>query len=112
MSLQDEWGHDPSVQSMRRVFSRMEAIQREVLGRSTLSPFDGRLRGWREEALTLFERAWARATKGNVTTGEEELARLYAYCILRVLRTKGIEVGSEALADDDKLIKFVDEGLR
>jgi len=112
MSLRDEWGHDPSVQSMRRVFSRMEAIQKELLEQSNISHFDGRLRGMRNEALNLFEGARARAGRVSLRMGEEELARLYTHCILRVLRMKGIEVRSEVLPDDETLVKLVDEGLR
>ncbi len=49
MPFEDEWGHDPSVQSMRRVFSWMEEAQQELLGHLDISLFDKRLRNVRGE---------------------------------------------------------------
>jgi hypothetical protein len=112
MSPQDEWGSDPSVRSMRRVFSKMEAIQEDLLQRSNLSRLDGSLRSLREEARNLFERAWDRASRASSRMEEEELARLYGHCFLRVMRTKGIEVRNGAFEEDQKLMKWVDEGFR
>ena len=112
MSLQDEWARDPSIRSMRRLFSRMEAIQEDLLRRSNLPPFGGSLRSLREEARSLFERAWVLSAKANPRMEEEELARLYAHCFLRVLRLKGIEVPSDVFEEDERLTKWVDEGLR
>jgi predicted trehalose synthase len=90
----------------------MEAAQEDLLERASISRFDGRLRGWREEARKLFERACARATRTDLGMGENELARLYSYCISRVLRANGIEVRNEPLSDDDQLIKLLDGGTR
>ena len=36
----DEFGRDPSVRAMRRVFSAMEAAQKEFIMNLGLSPFD------------------------------------------------------------------------
>ena len=66
MPFEDEWGHDPSVQSMRRVFSFMEEAQQELLRRLNISLFDKRLRRSREQALELFEQSLASGCqKGN-----------------------------------------------
>jgi hypothetical protein len=43
-AFKDEWGHDPSILSMRRVFSYMEQAQQELLGHLNISRFDKRLR--------------------------------------------------------------------
>ena len=61
--FEDEWGHDPSVQSMRRVFCFMEEAQQQLLRDLNISLFDQRLRRGREHALKLFEQAWPLAIK-------------------------------------------------
>jgi hypothetical protein len=110
MTIQDDWGHDPSVQSMRRVFARMEMAQKELLGRLNISPFDARLRQWREEARALFERLWPLAARRGVVVSEEDTASLYAHCLARTLRRDGVDVPSEAVPCDERIIKFLSEG--
>ncbi len=109
MSERDDWGHDPSVQSMRRVFGRMEKAQKELLGSLNISPFDPKLRRRREEARTLFERAWPLAARRGVVVSEEDAVSLYAHCLARTLHSDGIEVPSEALPGDERIIKFLSE---
>lgn len=109
MSERDDWGHDPSVQGMRRVFARMEKAQQELLGRLSISPFDPRLRRRREEARTFFERAWPLAARRGIVVSEEDAASLYAHCLARTLRSDGIEVPSEALPCDERILEFLSE---
>ena len=111
MTIQDDWGHDPSVQSMRRIFARMEAAQKELLGRLNISPLDTRLRRWREEAQVLFERTWPLASRKGITGSEDDAASLYLHCLTRVLRLSGVEVPSEALPIDEKILRFLNERL-
>jgi hypothetical protein len=63
MAVDDDWRMDPSVQMMRRVFSRMEVVQEEFLKHLNIAPLDARLRHWRETALGCFERAWVYAAR-------------------------------------------------
>jgi len=109
MSERDDWGHDPSVQSMRRVFALMERAQKELLGRLNISPFDPRLRRRREEARAFFERAWPLAARRGIVMSEEDAASLYAHCLARTLHSDDIEVPSEALPCDERILKFLSE---
>lgn len=112
MTDQDDWGHDPSVQSMRRLFARMEIIQKELLERFNISPFDARLRLRREGARTLFERLWPLAARRGVVVNEEDAASLYAHCLALTLRGDGLDVPDEALPCNERILKFLSEGQR
>ena len=106
MPFQDEWGHDASVQSMRRVFSSMEEAQRELLLRLNISVLDRRLRRSREQALELFERTWPKAARRGMM-GEEVAAPLYLHCLAQSLRMAGVEVPEELLPKDEKVIHLL-----
>ena len=112
MSNRDEWGRDPAVQGMRRVFARMEMIQRDLLVRLKCPPFDDRLRRSREEARNLFERVWPHATRRGITRNEEEAAVLYAHCLAKTLTQSGIKVSPDALPPHEGIGKFLDEKLK
>ena len=106
MTLEDEWGHDPSVQSMRRVFSSMEEAQRELLLCLNISFLDPRLRRSREQALELFEQIWSKAVRRG-TMGEKDASSFYLHCLARVLRSAGIEVPEELLPKDERIVRFL-----
>ena len=108
----DEFGHDPAVRAMRRVFAGMEAAQREILQAAALSPLDRRLRPWREQALQLFEQAWARAGKRGLARDEDQMAVLYALCLAGVLARGRVVVPDEALPRNEVLEGIVKETLR
>ena len=112
MPFQDEWGHDPSAQMLRRVFSQMEKAQQGLLSDLNISPFDQRLRCGRENARDLFERIWPSAIKKGVATSEEEAVHLYIHCLSHALALNGIEVSEKALQKDERIIKFFKEELR
>lgn len=101
MNEMDEWDRDPSVQSMRDVFSRMEVAQGQLLEQSNISPFDIRLRGVRETAKHLFERSWALANARHVNMDKEKATRLYLHCLASALGTCGIEVATELLPEEE-----------
>lgn len=107
MPPQDEWGHDPSVQNMRRVFSLMEEAQQELLRRLNISFFDPRLRLGREQALELFEQAWPLAIKQGIILNEKDTAPLYIHCLARALGSLGVEVPNRLLPGDEKIIHFL-----
>ena len=111
MPYQDEWGHDPSVQSMRRVFSFMEEAQEELLGHLNISPFDRRLRRVREQALKLFEQVWPLAVRKGIIMNEKDAAPLYLRCTARALNSAGVDVPSELLPGDEKIIHFLQKEL-
>jgi hypothetical protein len=109
--FEDEWGHDPSVQSMRRIFFYMEEAQRGLLNHLNISLFDKRLRRSREKALELFEQAWSRAVRKGMVTSEKDAALFYTHCLARALSSDGIEVPKDLLPGDEKIIRFLQEGL-
>ncbi len=106
MPFQDEWGHDASVQSMRRVFSSIEEAQRELLFCLNISYLDRRLRPSREQALELFEQTWSKAVRRGMM-GEKDAAPLYLHCLARTLRSAGVEVSEEVLPKDEKIIHLL-----
>ena len=112
MPNRDEWGRDPAVQRMRRVFAGMEAMQKQLLDRLECAPLDHRLRCIREEARDLFERMWPQATRKGITENEEEAAVLYAHCLAKTIRRNGINVSSDALPPHEGIGKFLDEKLK
>ena len=109
MPSEDEWGHDPSVQSMRRVFSFMEEAQQELLTRLNISFFDRRLRHSREQALEIFERVWSVAIRSGMVMNEKDAGPLYIHCLARALSSAGIRVPKELLPRDEKIIRFLQE---
>jgi len=110
-SIQDEWGHDPSVQSMRRVFSFMEEAQQELLSRLNISLFDKKLRHLRKKALELFEQVWPLAMRQRIILDEKDAAPLYVHCLARALSSAGVNVPNELLPKDDKIIHFLQKEL-
>ena len=105
--FEDEWGQDPSVQSLRRVFCFLEEAQQQLLRDLNISPFDQRLRSGRQQALELFERAWPLAIKKGIITSEKDAAPLYVHCLAQALKLARIEVPNELLPKDEKMIRFL-----
>jgi hypothetical protein len=99
----DEWGRDPSVRAMRRVFAAMEAAQREFIKNVGLSPFDPRMRRWRERALAAFDASWAQAARTGVQLSETETGALYVHCLGKIMSGEGIDVPAEILPRSEKL---------
>jgi len=105
--FEDAWGHDPSVQSMRRVFSCMEEAQQQLLMDLKISLFDQRLRLGRQQALELFEQAWPLAIRKGIITSEKDAVPVYLHCLAHGLKVARIEVPSELLPKDEKIIRFL-----
>jgi hypothetical protein len=105
----DEWGRVPSVRAMRRVFAAMEAAQREFIKNVGLSPFDPRMRRWRERALAAFDASWARSARGGPELNESEAGMLYIHCLGRIIARDGLEVPGEILPRSEKVQKILKE---
>ena len=110
LPFEDEWGHDPSVQSMRRVFSSIEEAQRELLLYMNISFLDRRLRRSREQAFELFERTWSKAIRKGMMS-EKDAAPLYLHCLARMLRSAGVEVSEELLPRNEKIVHLLKKDL-
>jgi hypothetical protein len=109
VSFEDERGHDPSIQSMRRAFSYMEEAQQGLLNHLNISPFDQRLRCAREKALELFERTWPLAVRQGIVANEKDAAPLYLHCLAGAFSSIGVQVSREFLPEDEKIILFLKE---
>lgn len=112
MTEVDAWGQDPQIRYMRRVFAEIERVQKDLLGRLKVSPFDYRLGRVRERALRLFEEGWVRAERSGVLSGDEEVAILYVHCLAHVLAANRIPVAPEELPRNEKIAQFAKEVLK
>jgi len=112
MSSYDEWGQDPSVQKMRRIFAYMEKYQEDLVERLKLSPLDERLRRVRELTRNLFEQAWPLAQRKGMTPNEEDVASLYLHCFVKMLTWEGIKIPSDLFAGDQKILQLLSEEFR
>jgi hypothetical protein len=93
----DQWGRDPQVRTMRRIFARIEVLQSALLEKIGISPFDDRLGHWRQAALRAFEQEWAEVAGRGRPLAEEDIARVYVDCLIRILKKGGIGLSDEAL---------------
>ena len=107
--MSDEWGQDPSVRYMRRVFHRMETTHKELMDLAGIFPFDARLRHGREAARNLFEQAWTLAASRGFGLSEEQASNLYAHCFAKTLRAQGFEIPNKRLAHDENISKLIQE---
>ncbi len=98
--MTDDWGQDPSVQAMRRVFAAMDKEQRDLLGALGISPLDPRLRRVRDRARALYELALTRKVQGGERPAESDSAVLYGRCFAHALGNEGIAVPPELLSTD------------
>lgn len=111
MNETDDWGKDPSVKRMRRVFRAMEKAQQSLLEVLHVSPFDARLRLWRERARIAFETAYARGARAGLPATEEETADLYIRSFRKILVSDGMEVPEDIFPCKDPLEKLLKEPL-
>jgi hypothetical protein len=93
----DEWGRDPSVQAMRKVFKAIETSLDGILKRLDISPYDDRIRGWLEQTLAKFERSWGVAHQMGIPMDEEMAAAVYACCFAKVIGAEGFEIPQDLL---------------
>ena len=112
MAENDEWDKDPSVQKMRKVFGSMENACRAFLKELQLSPFDPRLRQWRERALVIFERVWAYAARRGSTISEGNAADLYIFALSRVMVSEGIEISEGLFPQNPDVLKLFQEAFK
>jgi len=109
---QTDWGADPQVRYLRQVFARIETTQTQFLKKVNISPFDDRLRRWREAALKLFERTWMLSARRGLSVGEEEISHMYLHCLAHYLRLNRIEISREALPEGETMERLIREALK
>jgi hypothetical protein len=105
----NDWGKDPAVQGMRRVFKGMETSLGEILERLAISPYDPRIRGWLEKALVKFEQSWGVGHQMGISMNEKKAPAVYAHCLARVMGSEGVEIPKGMLSAERQTQKLVDE---
>ncbi|MEJ2730870.1 MAG: hypothetical protein P8185_20605 [Deltaproteobacteria bacterium] len=105
----DEWGRDPAVQAMRRIFKGMEAFLEEILERLAICPYDRRIRGWLEKALKKFERSWGVANQMGIRMNEETAPVVYAHCLAKIMESQGLEIPEDMLPENKQIQKLIHE---
>ena len=94
----DEWGRDPSVRAMRRIFKAMEVSLDDLLKQLKICPFDHRIRGWLEQTLAKYEQVWAEASRLGMRMDEKTGAAAYVHCLVKVISAEGVELPDSRLA--------------
>ena len=105
----DEWGRDPAVQAMRRLFKGMEAFLEEILERLAISPYDRRIRGVLEKALTKFEQSWGVAEQMGIRMNEEMAPVVYAHCLAKIMGSQGVEIPEGMLPEEKQIQNLIHE---
>ena len=105
----DEWGRDPSVQAMRKVFKGMEKSLEEILGQLNITPYDQRIRGWLEMALAKFETAWIMANQMGISMNEKIAPSVYTHCLARVMSSEGIKIPEGILPEGKDTARLLHE---
>jgi len=103
---QDEWGRDPSVQTMRKVFSSIERAQHLFFLQLQVSFFDERIRRWRERALTIFEKMWDYAAQKGIPMDQESASDIYIFALARVINSDNVNVSDDKFPQDTKIKKI------
>lgn len=112
MNNVDDWGIDPSIQRMRIVFSRMEIVQKNLIGKLKISPFDPRLRNIREKAKIVFEKVWYNTDLERFNlTDDNTPEKIYSGCLAWSFINAGIEVPAAFLPSDKRINKAIREFL-
>jgi len=108
----DEWGRDPSVRAMRGIFKTMEDAVDDLLKQLNISPLDHRVRGWLEQALANYERAWVEARRQGVPMDEKMATAVYGHCLVKVIGADGIKIPDKALAMESDVGELIREVVK
>jgi len=87
----------------------MEKAQHELLERLDIIPYDLRIRRWRENALALFESAWAAANRMGVAMDEDTASLVYVHCLAKVLGAERINIPAGILPEVKSMARILEE---
>ena len=107
--IMDEWGRDPSVKAMRRIFKAMEKSLNDLLEQLNISPFDHRIKGWLEQALAKYERAWSEASRMGVLMDEKMAPAVYVHCLVKIIGSEGIKIPEGLLAIEKDVARLISD---
>lgn len=105
----DQWGKDPSVRQMRRIFAAIETRYNTLLMAMDVNVFDKRLAQWRVKTLRMFEKIWADGARSGTIQSEADMVDLYVHCFVRVITMDGVPVSRDFLPANLKVEKLVEE---
>jgi hypothetical protein len=108
----DNFGADPQVIFLRQIFGHTETVQADLLHCLNISPFDDRLRRWRESSLKLFEKVWMLSSRRGITPEKEQVSKIYLYCFAHFLKLNRIAIPPEALPVDEDIDRLIKEVLK
>ena len=109
MHDKDEWGKDPSVQIMRTVFNEMEKAQQTLLSQLDISPYDLRIRKWREKSLTLFEQAWGVANRIGISMDAPMASAVYVHLLAQTIASEGNEIPEGTVPEGKEIERLFKE---
>lgn len=112
MNESDEWGKDSSVRIMRTVFTAMEKAQQAFLGRLAISPYDLRIRKWREKTLILFEQAWGAANRIGINMDTIMASAIYVHCLAKTIAAEGHKIPEGIVPESEDLTRLFEEMSR
>lgn len=108
----DNWDIDPQIKYLREIFGNTEREQTEFLNHTGISPFDERLRLWREKTLTLFEKIWMLSSTRGIVWKKDEIPKIYLHCLALFLSMDKIKIPSELLHADENIDHLIEEVLK
>jgi hypothetical protein len=108
----DNFGADPQDRHLRQIFGYIETAKADLLHCLKISPFDGRLRRWRDAALKLFEKVWMLSSERGITSEKEKISRIYLHCFAHFLKLNRIVVPIEVLPVDENIDSLIKEVLK
>jgi len=87
----------------------MEESLDDILDQLSLDPFDLRIRGWLEQALARYERAWSLAGRLGIGMDEKMAPAVYAHCLLKVIGSEGVKIPDSLWSPDQSVQKLIAE---
>lgn len=105
----DDWGRDPSVQAMRRIFKEMEKSKNEIFVRLNVPSFDLRIRGWLQKTLAAFEKTWSVANQMGVAMDEKRASLIYAHCLSKIIGSEEAEIPGDLVPEDKETERLLNE---
>ena len=108
----DEWGKDPSVRIMRTVFKEMEKAQHALLSQLDISPYDLRIRKWRESFLALFEQTWEKANRTGISMDATMASAVYIHYLAKTIAAEGHKIPEGTVPEGKEVERLLKEILQ
>lgn len=107
----DEWGKDPEVRRIRKIFSGMEKMDATILKDAGLSPFDQRLRKARDLRRKLYEAVYGRALSKGRALKDPSPWVLFEQCQVAAFMECGLPVPETRQAARPEITALIREVL-